>query len=168
MRDLASVTNGAQGTLTIRRKFTNKTGQTVTALRFRVVDITTTNTPNPAGGAPADLRALSSADTTVTIGGAPVTVRGTTLEQPANLSQPQGGGLNSSLTVALAGGALAPNASVSVQFVLGVQGSGSFRILVNVEALPGAVAGTPKNDPKRAPGGDTGRVCTGCKVAAKQ
>ena len=33
--------------------------------------------------------------------------------------------------------ALAPNAAVNVQFVLGVQASGRFRFLVNVEALPG-------------------------------
>ncbi|MFL6209282.1 MAG: metallophosphoesterase [Pyrinomonadaceae bacterium] len=125
-----------QGTLTIRRKFTNKTGMSVSALRFRIVDVTTLNTPNP-GGAQADLRAIDSADVTVTTtAGSNVLVKGTMLEQPA--TQNSGGGLNSSLVVALSGGALAPNAGVNVQFVLGVEASGRFRFLVNVEALTGA------------------------------
>jgi glucose/arabinose dehydrogenase len=138
VRDLTAVTNGPQGTLTIRRKFTNKTGQPVTTLRFRIVDITTTNSPNPGGGAQADLRALDASDVTININGTPTLIKGTTIEQPGNLTQPQGGALNSSLTVALPGGTLAANAAVNVQFVLGVNGSGSFRFLVNVEALNGA------------------------------
>jgi glucose/arabinose dehydrogenase len=138
VRDTTPVTNGPQGTLVIRRRFRNNTGTIVTALRFRIVDITTTNTPNPGGGAQADLRALDSTDTTITVGGSPVTIKGTTVEQPGTLTQPQGGGLNSSLVVALPGGSLAPNASVNVQFTLGVNGSGSFRFLINVEAATGA------------------------------
>jgi hypothetical protein len=122
--------NCALGTLTIRRKFKNNTGQVITRLRFRVVDITTA--PAPTGT--ADLRALDSADANVTTSGGTVTVKGTTREQPP--PQLAGGGLNSSLTVALPGGTLAPGASVSVQFVLGVQQGGGFRFLVNVEALP--------------------------------
>ena len=118
------------GTLIIRRKFKNATGAPVTALRFRIVDITTA--PAPAGT--ADLRALTSADVSVTVNGQPVTVKGTTLEQQP--TQTAGGGLNSSLTVALPGGALGVGASVNVQFVLGVQQAGSFRFLINVEALP--------------------------------
>jgi alpha-amylase len=126
----------AQGTLTIRRKFTNKTGLPVTALRFRIVDITTLNTPNP-GGAQADLRAIDSADMNVAVtGGGTVLVKGTLVEQPP--SQTKGGGLNSSLVVALPGGTLAPNASVNLQFVLGVEAGGRFRFLVNVEAATSA------------------------------
>ncbi len=122
--------NCALGTLTIRRKFTNKTGAPVTRLRFRIVDITTA--PAPAGT--ADLRALTSADASVlTSGGASVSVKGTTLEQPP--TQLLGGGLNTTYTVAL-GGTLAPNAPINVQFVLGVQQGGGFRFLINVEALP--------------------------------
>lgn len=132
VRDLAPVTNGALGTLTIRRKFTNKTGAPLSVLRFRIVDITTLHTPNAGGGAQADLRALAAGDVTVTTGtGTPVLVKGTMLEQAG---QGQGGGLHSALTVAL-GGLLAPNASVNVQFVLGVEAGGSFRFIVNVEGL---------------------------------
>ncbi len=124
--------NCALGTLTIRRKFTNKTGLPVTRLRFRIVDITTA--PAPAGT--ADLRALTSADASVPASGGgsiSISVKGTTLEQPP--AQLLGGGLNTTFTVAL-GGMLAPNAPINVQFVLGVQQGGGFRFLINIEALP--------------------------------
>jgi hypothetical protein len=82
------------------------------------------------------LRAIDSPDVAVTTtNGSTVTVRGTLLEQPA---QANGGGLNAALVVPLPGGALGNNASINVQFVLGVQQGGSFRFLVNVEALTGA------------------------------
>jgi subtilisin family serine protease len=130
VRDLTPVLNGAQGTLTIRRKFKNSTPAPVTRLRFRIVDITTA----PATPATADLRARDAFDANVTTSVGAVLVKGTTLEQPP--AQVLGGGLNSTLTVALPGGALAPGATVNVQFVLGVQQGGTFRFLVNVEALP--------------------------------
>jgi hypothetical protein len=133
--------NCALGTLTIRRKFTNKTGQTITALRFRVVDITTLNSP---GGPQADLRALSSAGVNVlTMSGTQVQVNGTTLEQTG---QSLGGGLNSALTVALPA-PLGSGASVNVQFVLGVQQGGTFRFLVNVEAVTNGATSTQKLQP---------------------
>jgi hypothetical protein len=65
-----------------------------------------------------------------------VTVRGTTLE--AVPPQPNGGGFNSTLsagTVAL-GTPLADGASVNVQFLLGIQTTGTFRFLIIIEALP--------------------------------
>ncbi len=142
VRDTTAVPNGTLGTFVIRRKFTNKTGAPITALRFRIVDITTLNTPN-AGGTQADLRALDSADVFVrTTNGAQLLVRGTTLNQPA---QAAGGGLNSALVAVLPGGSLANGASVNVQFVLGVQQGGSFRFLVNVEAL--TATGPPPSSP---------------------
>ncbi|HJR06337.1 MAG TPA: PQQ-dependent sugar dehydrogenase [Pyrinomonadaceae bacterium] len=126
------IPNGQFGTFTIRRRFTNKTGRTVTALRFRLTGITTLGTP--VTSAPqADLRATTSSDTDVQTSSGLITVKGTILEQPA--TQASGGGLNSTLVVPLAGGALIANASVDVQFVLGVQQDGSFRFFVNVEAL---------------------------------
>ena len=127
-----------QGTLTFRRKFTNRTGQSVTRLRFRIVDVTTLNSPGyTPGGSQSDLRALNSMDVMVTptTGGSQL-VRGTTVEEPPN--QGLGGGLNTSLTVGSVtlGTPLAPNASVNVQFTLGVYQGGSFRFFINVEALP--------------------------------
>jgi hypothetical protein len=65
-----------------------------------------------------------------------VTVQGTTLEQPP--SQPNGGGFNSSLsagTVTLAT-PLANGGSIDLRFLLGLQQTGSFKIYLNLEALP--------------------------------
>ncbi|HEX8635663.1 MAG TPA: lamin tail domain-containing protein [Pyrinomonadaceae bacterium] len=133
------------GTLSIRRRFTNNTGQNVTRLRFRIVDITTF--PAPLGT--ADLRAITSAQVTATCqseNGTPhlcsdnpspqTTIEGTTLETDA-LGQSNGGAFNSTLsagTVTLAN-PLPAGASVNLQFLLGVEQNGTFRFFVNVEAL---------------------------------
>ncbi len=142
VRDPAPVTNGTLGTLTIRRKFTNTTGTSITRLRFRIVDITTcTIAPCTVGGAPAgtaDLRALTSSSSTVIItGGGSTQVSGLTLEQ-ANIAQTRGGGLNSSLAASTITVAqpLAPGAAINVEFRLGVQQSGAYRFFINIEALP--------------------------------
>ncbi|MGI8734759.1 MAG: hypothetical protein ACR2LM_15810 [Pyrinomonadaceae bacterium] len=138
------------GTLSIRRRFTNHTGQAVTRLRFRVVDITTSvgGTGVPAGT--ADLRLLSSPDISVfTSGGGRLDVRGLTREEPP--AQPNGGGLNTSLsagTVILAL-PLAAGASIDVHFLLGVQQTGVFGFLVNVEALPAPVSPAPQRLPRK-------------------
>ena len=142
VRSLTPVVNGSQGTLTIRRKFVNMTGQTITRLRFRVVDITT----RAAGVAPpagtADLRVLDSADGTVTDSDTitPIAVKGTEVETPP--AQPLGGGLNSSLAVGTITPAtpLAPGNSVNVEFRLGVEQTGTFRFFVNVEAIAAPAA----------------------------
>lgn len=139
VRDTTAVgPNAALGTLVIRRQFTNNTGSPVTRLRFRVVDVTTLNTPGYVpGGSQADLRTLSSSDITVTLSnGTQVLVRGTTVESPP--TQPSGGGLNSSVAagVITLSQPLSAGANVKVQFVLGVQQGGSYRFTVNVEARP--------------------------------
>jgi len=147
-RSFTMVSNGTFGTLTVRRRVVNNTGGSVTRLRFRIVDMTTF--PSPGGGV-ADLRALTSVDevavgpindaTTCTAAGAgsppcTITVRGTTLETPP--AQPNGGGLNSTLSVGTItlGTPLANGASLPVRFVLGIQTTGTFRFLLIVEALP--------------------------------
>jgi hypothetical protein len=138
------------GTLSIRRRFTNSTGQSVTRLRFRIVDITTF--PAPLGT--ADLRAISSSQVTATCqseNGTPhlcsdnaspqTVIEGTTLETDA-LGQSNGGAFNSTLsagTVTL-GSPLANGASVNLQFLLGVEQNGAFRFFINVEALTAAPA----------------------------
>ena len=133
------------GTLSIRRRFQNDTGAPVTKLRIRVVDISTTFI---AGGGVADLRVLTSGNTTDTVGDpatcaaaslptpCTLTILGTTLEQPP--TQTMGGGFNSSLTtgVVTLGTPLAPGASINLQILLGVQTTGSFKFFFNVEALP--------------------------------
>ncbi len=141
--------NSTFGTMTVRRRVVNNTGGNVTRLRFRIIEMSTF--PSPGGGV-ADLRARTSVDevgigpvndaTTCANGGTPatppctVTVRGTTLEQPP--SQPNGGGINSSLsagTITL-GTPLANGASLNVQFLLGIQTTGTYRFYIIIEALP--------------------------------
>ena len=136
VRDPMQVTNGNFGTMSIRRTFTNNTGEEVRQLRFRIVEVTTFPAPN---GGTADLRALSSNDIKVTVNGNPVDVRGTTVEQPP--AQPSGGGWNTTMNVGFVntGVPLAPGASVSVQFLLGVQQAGAFRFFVNIEAVTAPV-----------------------------
>ncbi|HJT68495.1 MAG TPA: choice-of-anchor Q domain-containing protein [Pyrinomonadaceae bacterium] len=136
-----------QGTLSVRRRFVNSTGAPVTRLRFRIVDFSAF----PVSGATADLRALNSGTITVSgikdsatcaATGTPssqpctVTVFGTAIETPP--TQPLGGALNSSYnagTISLPT-PLAPGQSVNLQFLLGVQKTGSFKFFFNVEALP--------------------------------
>jgi hypothetical protein len=150
VRDFTSdpVNNSTQGTLAIRRRFVNNTGGAVTRLRFRIIDLDTF----PAALGFADLRPRTSS--VVVVSGildaatcaaagmsnpCTVTVQGTTLEQanaPAN--QFNGGGFNSSYgagTVSL-GTPLANGASLNLQFLVGIQQVGNFRIFLNIEALP--------------------------------
>ena len=149
VRDFTSdpANNSTFGTLNLRRRFVNNTGASITRLRFRIVDLTTF--PAPSGF--ADLRPRTS--TLVVVAGindaatclasngvattpCTVNVQGTTLEQPP--SQPNGGGFNTSLsagTITL-GTPLANGASINLQFLLGIQQTGSFKVFVNVEALP--------------------------------
>jgi hypothetical protein len=131
----ANPQNAAFGTLLIRRKFRNNTGEGVRQLRFRAVNLTTLGS-RQAGE--ADLRLLSSSDVEATdSNGNPVFIEGVTLEEnpPA---QPNGGGLNSTVRLSriTLGTPLAPGAAVNLQFRLGVMADGAFRFLVNVEALP--------------------------------
>jgi uncharacterized repeat protein (TIGR01451 family) len=168
-RDLTSdpANNSTFGTLDIRRRVVNTTPFPVTRLRFRIVDITTF--PAPEGI--ADLRPRTSTElsvggiddsTTCPEGSAPctVTVLGTTLEQPPD--QPNGGGLNSSLssdTVTLET-PLAAGDSINVHFLLGVQQTGSFKFYVNVEILTNSGGGVEliSRTPSRRP--VKGRIVT--------
>jgi hypothetical protein len=148
VRDFTSspANNSQFGTLSLRKRVTNNTGSNVTRLRFRIVEITTF--PPLAGY--ADLRARTSSATVVTgindtgtCGNLPTpcvqTVQGTTLEQAASPNdQPNGGGYNSSLSAdsITLSTPLAPGASINVQFLLGIQQTGTFHFFINIEALP--------------------------------
>jgi hypothetical protein len=131
----ADANTSTNGYLSIRRKFTNNSGASLTRLRFRIVDITTLGSPG-AGAGQAELHAITSTAINPTIMGSPTAIQGTTLEQPP--TQTLGGGYNSSLnvdTITLAA-PLANGQSVNVQFMLGVKSAGAFRFFVDVEALP--------------------------------
>jgi subtilisin-like proprotein convertase family protein len=132
VRSFAGVPNGTFGTLDIRRTFSNNTGGNITRLRFRVIDVTTF----PAAATWADLRVITSSDVTVSTTAGNVLVRGTTLETPP--TQGAGGGFNSSMSVGTVTLAtpLANGASINVRWVLGIQQAGTFRFIVNIEALP--------------------------------
>ncbi|MFL6210493.1 MAG: fibronectin type III domain-containing protein [Pyrinomonadaceae bacterium] len=153
VRDAADTgPNKSHGTLSFRRRFTNRTGFPITSLRFRIVDLTT------AGGrtaSQADLRALDSSTIMVMrTDGTPVTLKGTTVETPP--AQAMGGGLNTSMrvgTITMAA-PLGPNAPVDVQIVTGVEQAGSFRFFINVEAVtatPGTGAPTRTTTKQSAP-----------------
>ena len=134
-RDFTSAppNNSTFGTLSIRRTWTNNTGAGVTRLRFRVAEIETF----PAPGGTADLRPRTSGAVVVTLtGGSNATVQGTTLEQPP--SQPNGGGFNTSLSagnVTLAQ-PLAPGGSINLQFLMGIQQTGCYKVGILAESLP--------------------------------
>ena len=143
-------TNKTFGSMELRRRIVNNTGGIVTRLRFRILDTTTF----PSATGRADLRALPSTDLLVgsvndagTCGAlqappstsptAPcsVTVRGLTLETPP--AQPNGGGLNASLSAdSVTITPLAPGQSINIRILLGVQATGNFRFLITIEALP--------------------------------
>jgi hypothetical protein len=140
--------NDPQGTLLIRRRWTNRTGAAVTHLRFRVADVTTLNSPGYApGNAQADLRVLDSANRTV--GAGTLALKGAAVEDAPPL-QAAGGGLNASLRVGdvTLSSPLAHGDSINVEFRLGVFQPGTFRFVVNVETVgdepladtPGGVA----------------------------
>ncbi|MFN2599224.1 MAG: hypothetical protein ABR563_18795 [Pyrinomonadaceae bacterium] len=144
--------SGDSGTLSIRRRFTNLTGTTITRLRFRVVDITTLG--SPAVAAPqADVRLTDSDDLPITTSRGALTVKGTVLEEPP--AHPLDGGLNASAVVQLPGGVLADGDTLDVQFVLKVAHAGRFRFYVNVEPVlaPPEEGSAPLKSKTKAPAG---------------
>ncbi|HWS87296.1 MAG TPA: hypothetical protein VN282_10045 [Pyrinomonadaceae bacterium] len=131
--------NSLFGTLLFRRTVTNTTGSPVTRLRFRLIDVTT----RPAPSDYADLRARTSGSAVVLItgpnGACPANtcaVEGTTLEAPP--AQPLGGGFNATLSAGAVTLAtpIPPGGQINVQFLVGVQQTGTFKFFLNVEALP--------------------------------
>jgi hypothetical protein len=133
--------NAPQGTLTIRRTWTNNTGTTITRLRYRIGEITTTNSPLTVAAPQAEVRLINSGSSLVPTSTAPagVAVEGTTVETPP--AQALGGGLNTTAGRSLISGTItntpiANGQSINVQFVLGVVQLGNFRFYVSIEALP--------------------------------
>ena len=140
VRDNTPVTNGAVGTLTVRRTITNNTGLDITRLRYRVVDMTT----NPPAGGAADLRVLTSSNTVVSLsGGGTANISGTTLETPP--TQSAGGGLNGSIILpgVTFSTPLAAAASTNLQFTLGVQTAGTFNFCLVPESLSASTVSAP-------------------------
>ena len=153
--------NSTLGTLDFRRTFTNNTGAPVTALRFRVVDLSTF----PAGAGAADLRARTSSTITVQTGSGNKLVRGTALEAPP--AQANGGGVNSTLaagTITTAT-ALAAGASISLRFLFGVEQAGDYDIAIVLESSPASGKDFWRLTGHTEDGGHTDRGCNRPPVA---
>jgi hypothetical protein len=124
--------NSRYGTMSIRRTFVNISGEPITRLRFRIVDIT----GYPYFTGTSDIRFINSGSTVATRSdGTNVFVQGTTLETPP--TQINGGGWNSSVSAnqVTLSTPLPPNQSITLQFMLGVQETGHFRFFIMIEAL---------------------------------
>lgn len=123
------VVAGAPGTLTVRRVVTNETGRTLTSLRLRTVSLSAADGPArpgvsvPTRAAWLRLVAPATPTSTVTVGGRDVVVQNLTPDPPAVGGV---GGLNSTATVPLPAGGLAPGASVAVAFTFAVDRTGTF------------------------------------------
>ncbi|HKR22558.1 MAG TPA: hypothetical protein VJS17_08185 [Pyrinomonadaceae bacterium] len=125
--------NATFGKLSIRRTYTNNTGQTLTALRFRVINLSTF--PAPSGT--ADLRPKTSFAVGVPLtGGGFAVAEGTDLDQPP--SQPNGGGFNSSIRGSIVNliNPLPNGVSVSFNLEMGIQQTGCYQLALVAEALP--------------------------------
>jgi autotransporter-associated beta strand protein len=131
-RTSPAVTNGALGTLSLRRRFTNNTAQTISKLRFRVADVSTWNSRLIFGNQ-AEMRVLDA--TLVGLSGTGLLA--TTVETPPQ--HPDGGGVNTGMAV---NGSLtllqplAPGQSLDVELLLGVMKGGSYQFVITVEAAP--------------------------------
>jgi uncharacterized repeat protein (TIGR01451 family) len=139
--DPTPVTNGANGTIKIRRKYTNTSGAAFVALRFRVAAISTlTGGAVPVGF--GDMRVLNSPAQTITLTDtSTITSQALTLQTPA--AQALGGGLNSSLAegVITPTALLANGADTYVEFNLGVQTAGPYSVTILAEGLIQGVIG---------------------------
>lgn len=137
--------NGAanSGTYTVRRTLLNNTGATITRLRFRAAAFTT--------GTPVGPDAASIADTRILDGGAVFQINGIDV-MPIRVENLPGAGvagdegvLNSSASIALPSGGLAPDATVAFEIVMRVAKSGNFRLTYLFEAASDAPA-PPRSD----------------------
>lgn len=134
--------SGNSGSLEFRRRLTNNTGATVSALRVRVVDVTTFTGGASPGGTTADLRAITSTDsaiTTVAPAAGTFALEGVTLEEsPMTYKQTAAvasGGANSSWFVTLPA-SLSAGESVYVNLKFAVAKNGAFSVRMINEFLP--------------------------------
>jgi hypothetical protein len=125
--------NATFGKLSIRRTYTNNTGVPLNALRFRIINLSTF----PASSGNADLRPKTSFAVGVPLtGGGFAVAEGTDLDQPP--SQPNGGGVNSSIRGSIVNfvNPLPNGVGVSFNFEMGIQQTGCYSLALVAEALP--------------------------------
>ena len=137
------VGSGNSGTLSLRRSFTNNsTFDDFFYIAFRVIEISTLNSPNTLGNQ-ADVRLISSSGTSAVVPsrGGSIPIFGTVLEYDslcacAEPQQPNGGGLNSTVYVDPGEFSEGFPSTFDAQFLFNVNKSGAYRFYVYAEAIP--------------------------------
>jgi len=159
---------GTPGLLTLRRTITNTSEATITTAEIRITSLSEVNgppEPDVTAQPPslAQLRVINPATPTTQItitGGHTVTVQNLSVDGPATTVP--GGGLDTTLTIRLPGGSLAPGASVSIALSLAVDRPGAYWAGYDVDAVPPpppASASAPASAPDGQ--GRTGQGRTG-------
>jgi uncharacterized repeat protein (TIGR01451 family) len=145
---------GSPGLLTIRRTITNNSGTTITSAELRITSLSEANgAPEPGVSSQppshAALRLIDpgTATSPITItGGQVVTVQNLSVDAPASASP--GGGLDTTLTIPLAGG-LAPGATVSIALTFAVDHGGPYWFGYNIDAAAGSSAAAQHSAARR-------------------
>jgi hypothetical protein len=149
--------HGTPGLLTIRRTITNISATTIISAEIRITSLSELNGPPEPGvttqpATPAEFRIINPATPTTQIaitGGHVVTVQNLSVAAPATASP--GGGLDTTLTIPLPGGSLAPGASVSVALSLAVDRHGPFWFGYDLDALSAPAAAPARQSQTRRP-----------------
>ncbi|HEX6188819.1 MAG TPA: hypothetical protein VFZ40_12135 [Pyrinomonadaceae bacterium] len=158
------VGSGNSGTLSLRRSFTNNsTFDGFYYISFRVIEISTLNSPNTLGNQ-ADLRLISSSQTSAEVPsrGGTIPIFGTVLEYDdlcpcSEPQQPNGGGLNSTVYVDPGESEGFPS-TFDAQFLFNVNKSGFYRFFVYTEAIPYSISELSTAELKSSPGTGASRV----------
>ena len=136
---------GTPGTLQIRRHITNTSStRTISAAKLRITALSEVDGLARPGTQPvrtARLRAVDPATSTSLVlvtGRSAVIVRNLAVDGPSTSTV--GGGLNSTMTVTLPQGGLAPGASLDVAFTFAVDTRGTFWMGYDIDALDTSVA----------------------------
>ena len=132
---------GSPGSLTIRRTLTNSSSATITTADLRITSLSEANGPPEPGvptqpPVPAQLRVINPATPTsqfTITGGHAVTVHNLSVDPPATASP--GGGLNTTLSIPLPTGGLAPGATISIALSFAVDRHGPYWYGYNIDAL---------------------------------
>jgi len=148
---------GTPGLLTIRRTITNISATVITSAEIRITSLSEVNGPPEPGvttqpATPAEFRIINPATPTTQIaitGGHVVTVQNLSVAAPATASP--GGGLDTTLTIPLPGGSLAPGASVSAALSLAVDRHGPFWFGYDLDAISAPVSAPAGQSQTRRP-----------------
>jgi CSLREA domain-containing protein len=123
---------GTNGTLSINRTITNTSGQTLNAVRLRVVSLSTA--PLVAGRADLRVKGVKVQRSFPLLPWSDPSVTLRDVDPPFDPSL--GGGLNSTLTVVDTDTPMLPGDVIAISIVLGVETPGPFKFAANFEALP--------------------------------